>query len=64
MCVPDEEVAQGAPIGAWGVPIIRTSTNGDQMEVLTNDILALIDALESDIEVEDFDAEDDSEMLN
>lgn len=33
------------------------------MEVLTNDILALIDALESDIEIEDFDADDDTDML-
>lgn len=28
------------------------------MEVLTNDILALIDALEADIEVEAFDADE------
>ena len=34
------------------------------MEVLTNDILALIDALEADIELEEFDADDDSELLD
>ena len=34
------------------------------MEVLSNDILALIDALESDIELEEFDADDDADMLN
>jgi hypothetical protein len=33
------------------------------METLSNDILALIDALESDIEVEDFDADDDLEEV-
>lgn len=58
-----EEVAQGAPIRAWGVPIIRTSTNGALMETLSTDILALIDALESDIEVPDFDLDEDLEEV-
>lgn len=63
MCVPDEEVAQGAPIRAWGVPIIRTSTNGAQMEVLDLDILNMISALEADIEVPDFDLDEDLEEV-
>lgn len=33
------------------------------MEFLSTDILALIDALESDIEVEEFDADDDLEEV-
>ena len=37
---------------------------GDHMETLSNDILALIDALEADIEVPDFDEDDDADMLN
>jgi hypothetical protein len=34
------------------------------METLSTDILALLDALEAEIEVPDFDEDDDADMLN
>ena len=42
---------------------MTTSTNGALMETLSNDILNMISALEADIEVEDFDADDDLEEV-
>ena len=43
--------------------MMTTSTKHKHMETLSNDILALIDALESDIDVEDFDADVDLEEV-
>ena len=49
------------PQRAWAVPIIRGHKTRDHMETLDLATLALLDALEADLEVPDFDAD---EMLD
>ena len=56
-------MAQGHLQNALRRAILTASTKHRQMEFLSNDILALIDELEADIEVEEFDADDDADML-
>ena len=44
--------------------MMYTSTKGTHMEILDLDILNMISDLEADIEVPDFDEDDDADMLN
>lgn len=56
--MPVGKLPQGRLQKAAGRAILTASTKHRQMETLSNDILALIDALESDIEVPDFDLDE------
>ena len=53
------KVAHSPLQSAAGRAILTASTKHKHMETLSNDILNMISALEADIEVEDFDVDDD-----